>query len=241
MSLEEFTYWAGLLQGEALREYVEDFRRRMFDSGAAVFWMFNDCWPATRSWTTVDYYLRRTPAFHPVRRAMAPRHVVLAADGADDVVVCGINDTPDEVEAELHFGSFNLAGPTYFDQRQRVALRPNARTVLATFPIDRLGDPTTSAAFAMLRGHSDGRLIARNRLLLPDLKEIRWPDAPVNVELRDGRATFRSEAFAWGVCLDLAGERPLADNFFDVYPGMPYVLPWPHAQPPRLLRHGPGA
>ena len=48
MSIEEFTYWGGLIQGEALREYCENFRRRMFDTSAAIFWMYNDCWPATR-------------------------------------------------------------------------------------------------------------------------------------------------------------------------------------------------
>jgi beta-mannosidase len=92
LSIEQFAYWAGLVQGEGLREYVENFRRRMFDSGAAIFWMFNDCWPATRSWTTVDYHLRRTPAFHAVRRAMAPIHLVVAQD-AEEIVVFGINDT----------------------------------------------------------------------------------------------------------------------------------------------------
>jgi len=74
LSIEEFTYWGGLLQGEALREYCENFRRRMFDTSSAIFWMYNDCWPATRSWTIVDYYLRRTPAFAAVRRALQPLH-----------------------------------------------------------------------------------------------------------------------------------------------------------------------
>ena len=74
MSLEEYVYWGGLVEGEGLREYIENFRWRMWSSAAACFWMYNDCWPATRSWTIVDYALRRTPAFHPVRRAMEPVH-----------------------------------------------------------------------------------------------------------------------------------------------------------------------
>ncbi len=39
--------------------------------------------------------------------------------------------------------------------------------------------------------------------------------------------TLTSDAFAWGVCLDVDGEKRLADNCFDLIPGLPYTLPWP--------------
>ena len=35
-----------------------------------------------------------------------------------------------------------------------------------------------------------------------------------------------ADAFAWGVCLDVDGEAALADNCFDLLPGIPYVMPW---------------
>jgi hypothetical protein len=65
-----------------------NFRRRTFDSAAAVFWMYNDVWPAVRSWTIIDHALNRTPAFHPVRRANATVSVVISED-ADRVTVWG--------------------------------------------------------------------------------------------------------------------------------------------------------
>jgi beta-mannosidase len=47
---------------------------------------------------------------------------------------------------------------------------------------------------------------------------------------REGsRAVFSSDVFAWRVCLDLDGELPLPDNFFDLLPGAPYELEWPSA------------
>jgi beta-mannosidase len=233
LSLEEAVYFGGLLQAEALKEYVENFRRRMFDSGAAVFWMFNDYWPATRSWTTVDYSLRRTPSFHPVRRAMAPVHVVLAQEGAE-VVAFGINDTTEAVEADLQLGVFEFTGDVPVERRGRGTLPPNTSTRLASFPLSDWSNPESSAAFAVLR--RGDQMIARNRLMLPPVKELRWPkSAEVKVDVADGVATFRSATFAWNVCLDLDGEQPLADNFFDVYPEMPYRLPWPFDHPPRAL------
>lgn len=44
---------------------------------------------------------------------------------------------------------------------------------------------------------------------------------------------------AWRVCLDLDGEAPLPDNFFDVFPDLPTVLPWPKSLgKPRVLYLG---
>ncbi|HTS19228.1 MAG TPA: hypothetical protein VMP11_16750 [Verrucomicrobiae bacterium] len=231
MSIEEYTYWGGLLQGEALSEYIHNFRRRMFSSAAAVFWMYNDCWPATRSWTIVDYYLRRTPSFHPVRRAMAAVNVVVAQEDGN-VAIFGINDTDEPVHADLHFGVFSLTGGYPRDCRLPVVLHPNASTRLASFPTGVWKNRRSSAAFAVLE--ENGAVLARHRLFLPMFKELRWASPRVSVRLRNGHATFLSPSFVWGVCLDLDGETSLADNFFDLYPGMPYSIPWRRNAPPRI-------
>jgi beta-mannosidase len=65
-----------------------------------------------------------------------------------------------------------------------------------------------------------------------------WPSAHVRVERSGGTAVFQCDTFAWGVCIDLDGATGLPDNFFDVYPGMPVRIPWPHSTPPRILRVG---
>jgi hypothetical protein len=92
-------------------------------------------------------------------------------------------------------------------------------------------------AFAVL---SDGeKEIARDTLILPLYREMKWPRARVNVRLKGGKAIFTSKTFAFRVCLDLDGERALPDNFFDVYPGIPTVLDWPRRLGvPRVLRVG---
>jgi beta-mannosidase len=235
LSPEEWVYWAGLLQGEALREYCDNFHRRMFDSAAAVFWMYNDTWPCSRSWTIVDYRLRRTPAFHPVRRALSPVNVVVVEEGAS-VAVYGINEGREPVAAELRYGLFAIAGGWPLDRRARVTLAPNASTRIAEFARAEWHDERATLAAAVLE--RDGRLIARNRLVLPLFKELAWAPARPRVELRDGVATFTSDTFAWGVCLDLDGEAALADNFFDLYPGVPYSIPWSGREAPRVLRVG---
>jgi len=108
LSLEQYAFWAGLLHGEALEEYIRNFRRRMFSTSSAIFWMYNDVWPATRSWTIVDYYGRRTPAFQPVKRAFQLMRVALAVEG-EEVRVFGVNEGP-SWHGTLHYGLVRLAG-----------------------------------------------------------------------------------------------------------------------------------
>jgi len=244
MSVEEYTFRAGLLQGEALREYCDNFRRRMFDTAASIFWMYNDTWPASRSWTIVDYYLRRTPAFWAVRRAMQPVNVVLATEG-DEVVVFGVNDTAEPVRAQLQYGVFALAGGYPMDRTVAVTLAPNGSTRLATFPAADWPDRTQTMAFAILRqaGRDEnsgkvGQVIARNKLFEPLFKDLHWPTPQVTVRVHNGQAIFTSPTYIWGVCVDLNGDHPLSDNLFDLFPGMDYTIPWPAAAEPKVLWTG---
>jgi beta-mannosidase len=39
--------------------------------GGALVWQLNDCWPVT-SWSIVDYFQRKKPAYYAMRRVLAP-------------------------------------------------------------------------------------------------------------------------------------------------------------------------
>ncbi|MDR0534483.1 MAG: hypothetical protein LBH01_11070 [Verrucomicrobiales bacterium] len=238
LPLENFVFWAGLLQGEALSAFIRNFRRRKFDSAGAVFWMYNDAWPSVRSWTIVDYYLRRTPSFHPVRRAFAPILPVVAQEDGF-VNVYGVNEGA-EWRGRLRFGLCSLATGDYpLAHETEVTLAPNASTLLAQFAFDdwqRLG-VAKSFAFAALE--QDGRLIAQDRLFLPYFKDIHWPEAKIQIQHTGDELRLTADRFAWNVCLDLDGDDQLSDNFFDLLPNQTRVLPWPrdHAKP-RVLHVG---
>lgn len=235
MSLSEYAYWAGLVHGEALAEYCDNFHRRMFDTASAIFWMYNDNWPMVRSWTTVDYYCRRTPAFHPVRRAMEPVRLVLVEQGGG-IRVHGINETCAAIEADLDFGVMELSGGYPLRMSAKVTLPPGASTVVAAFPASKWKRRKASIAFAQLL--DNGRLLTRNRLFTERFKDMEWPAARLSVRVEKGFAVFESPVFTWGVCLDLDGERKLADNFFDVFPGVPYRIPWAGGEPPKVVATG---
>jgi len=217
-----------------LAQYIENFRQRKFNTASAIFWMYNDCWPATRSWTTVDYYLNRTPAFWAVKRSMQPVHVVLVEqDGRVDIY--GVNDTLKPMAGQLRFGVMNLAGGYPLDQSASVEIAANASKVIGSFLADKWNDRTGSLGFAML-SDSAGKMIARNRIYAPLFKEISWPLSKVKVRLECGQAIFTSDTFAWGVCIDLDGREALADNFFDIWPGIAHVIAWNGQEMP-IIKH----
>lgn len=55
LGFEKYPLASALLQAEGLNEYISNYRRRMFSSSSAIFWMYNDSWHVTHGWTIVDY------------------------------------------------------------------------------------------------------------------------------------------------------------------------------------------
>lgn len=238
MPLEDYCFASALLQAEGLCEYIANYRRRMFSSSAAVFWMYNDSWPATHGWTIVDYYLRKKLAYHPVRRAFQPVTVVVAEEGGQ-VRVFGVNDSPDDWEGVLRFGLFRFQGGMPLDEALAVTLPANESVALAEVPREEWQELGTGSAGAFAVLLEDGHVVAQHRLLLERFKDLALVAPTIAVERGEGAATFRSDAFAWGVCLDLDGERPLADNAFDLLPGVEYIVPWSEGLgEPRILMTG---
>jgi beta-mannosidase len=238
MDWEDYAFVSALLQAEGLQEYIANYRRRMFSSSSAIFWMYNDSWPVTHGWTIVDYYLRKKLAYHPVRRAFQPVRVVVAEDNRE-VVVFGVNDAIGEWSGQLRFGLFQLAGGPPVDENKAVTLPPNASTAIARIDRSRwekLGLNQTGA-FAVLS--AGGQMISQHRLFLERFKDLKFIEPKVNLSLKHSVLTLSSQAFAWGVCLDVDGEVPVADNCFDLLPGVPYTLPWPSTLgEPRVVRVG---
>ena len=166
---------------------------------------------------------------------MAPV-IVAVVEEENKIVVFGVNDTTESIQAQLRFGIFLLDGKYLKDESRDVELPSNASTRLAALPADTWTSRSDSMPFAQLT--RDGQLLARGRTFSPLFKEIKWPAATVRVKTQNDLAIFQSDTFDWNVCLDLDGEDPLADNFFDVFPGIPYAIAWNKPALPRILHVG---
>ena len=238
LPFEDYVFLSGLMQSEGLREYINNYRRRMYSSASAIFWMYNDTWPASHGWTIVDYYLRRKLAYHPVRRAFAPMTVIPAVEG-DKILIFGVNENPEPWQGEARSGLFKLAGGLPVDKTVSVTLPPNTSTVIGEIPLADLNalGAENAGAFALLV--KDGATVAQNRLFLARFKDLQWADSEIRVERRGDKAVFSCDTFAWGVCLDPECDSDVPDDLFDLIPGIEYAIDWPADRPlPQVRRTG---
>lgn len=234
---ETYAFASALLQAEGLTEYITNYRRRMFSSAAAIFWMYNDSWPTTHSWTIVDYYRRKKLAYHPVRRAFQPISVVCAQEPDGTYSVYGINETDSEQSLRFLSGALYVEGFDDFEGYpvEDVTLSPNTTKCIASYSGKF---PYFAALF-----RSSGERVAQHRVFFQRFHELNLdPNPEISLTLENGVLTLRSDVFVWGVCLDIDGERPVADNGFDLLPCVPYSLPWDETVlgEPKVLRTGNG-
>lgn len=60
------------LQYEWVRVVFESVKRNIGYNNGIVFWMYNDCWPASTGWAFVDYYCRPKASYYSFKRCGAP-------------------------------------------------------------------------------------------------------------------------------------------------------------------------
>ncbi len=233
MSIADYVYYGGFLQGDALTEYILNFRRRMSTTtGSAIFWMYEDCWPATRSWTIVDYLRNRTPSFFPVKRAFAPIAVdiVRAAGGGFDLY--GINEYLTQKKVRIRWAAFvpdaqasaqtsaqaSAQADAVVWQEAEALLDANSSSVILHI------DPPAGTIPCVMLYDRDGTLLARRRFVDRPYHELGLAKPEIRVHLdADGTAVYECDTLAIGVCIDLDGDdKNLSDNFFDLYPGVPH-------------------
>lgn len=77
------------VQCESLRIALENYRRNKWFSSGILFWMLNDCWPASSGWSLIDYYAMPKPAYYAFKRCAKPVIASIErANGHYKVYVC---------------------------------------------------------------------------------------------------------------------------------------------------------
>ncbi len=218
MTMAQLVEASQLLQAEALKTATEQARRRKFDCGGSMFWMFPDAWGEI-GWSVVDYYLRRKAAYDYIRRASAPVLVSIKEEECG-VSVWVVNDTRARIGGTLECALLSFDGRTHSRTAQAVDIPPNAsvRCVMERMNLMRSGD------FYLARLRGSGGVIADNTFFFLNIKSLKMPSAKVNaavVERGVGHAVLRlsADVFAHFVRIDLPDGLDTDDRCFDLLPG----------------------
>jgi len=221
LSLEEAVFAGGFVQSEGLTSYIDSFRSKKFTCSAAIFWMYNDCWPSTISWTIIDYYLNRTPSFYSVKRAFAPIRVLIVQDNSVFKIIIN-NDLLSEESLSLRFGLFSCDGAYLLDETKSVSVASNSCDSYATIELKAYSDPD-AIPFAVIY-NSNGDLLSQNRYLKDKFYEMPLEESAIKVTVNENEVIFQSSVFVVGVGLQISDDENIKDNMFDLFPNIPYSV-----------------
>jgi beta-mannosidase len=214
-------YATQFVQAEAMRHAYEAFRRRWQTPGAracggALVWQLNDCWPVT-SWAVIDSDGRPKPAWHTIRRAMAPLACAVRRDDAG-VSAWAVNGTDAVLTVQARWQLLAIDGEPIDDKTTGdVSLAANAVTPLTPPPAWFADRARPLIARLTLTGPTQA---AQAHAWPEPFRWHRFPDPQVQVVAEPGGDFVQVSASrpAKGVWLEAPDGR-FEDNFLDLLPG----------------------
>ena len=224
-SLAEHVYATQFVQAEAMRVAYQDFRRRWQQPGAravggALVWQLNDCWPVT-SWALIDSSGSVKPAWHAVRRALAPVAVAVRLE-AGQARLALMNGRSATQELTLQLRVMTMDGRAVFDTRLNHQAVPASSCIELTQALPVWGDEPVVAELLALDAQS-GSELARDCAWTEPFKFYPLGSAQLNI-VRDGeRLVIRCDRPVKGLWLQANGT-DWSDNFIDLLPGVPRCI-----------------
>ncbi len=216
LSDEEYLYYGGLNYGVMVSYALESMRFRPACHGS-LFWMFNEPWGEV-GWAVVDYYLRRKIGWWFVKRAFAPRRLILRVT-AGKIVATLANDLSAALSGTLEYGYVSLDGKDGRVRQKEFTAKGNTRTILAAFAQGDF-DPHRGVWFARVLTEPS---IAPGLLRTCNHRELATTSARLQhaITPAEGNAyevSVWTDVFAHAVELSLPGHARCEDNYFDLLP-----------------------
>ena len=197
--------------------------------GGVLVWQMNDCWP-TISWSIVDYFLTKKPAYYAIRRALKPiaagvqrQHhdwsVVHARPAKTSSFSAWVTSSEQEevvVTVEIRFVSIKTGRDIRDTVVKNVPLLPNGTTDILEGQIDNIND---EPCVISLRALKDDTVVSQDVDWPQPLKYLDFSNRGVKVErIPDGYLVSAKRPTKGLVIEEVAGVT-LEDNCIDIVPG----------------------
>ncbi|MCE4540284.1 hypothetical protein LXT12_23820 [Pelomonas sp. P7] len=214
-TLAEHVYATQFVQAEAMRVAYQDFRRRWQRPGAravggALVWQLNDCWPVT-SWALIDAAGTVKPAWHAVRRALAPVAVAVRLE-AGQARLAVMNGTTEALTPTLQLRVFALDGRQLASSRLALDV-PASASAETTQALPLLGGPVVAELCAL---DAEGRELARDCAWTEPFRFYQLGGACIDIVRAGSALALSCDRPVKGLWLQGAD---LDDNFIDLVPG----------------------
>ncbi|MBB6674035.1 glycoside hydrolase family 2 protein [Cohnella nanjingensis] len=216
------------VQYEFERLQGEHYRRRKYETSGLLFWMYNDCWPAS-GWSMVDYFGLPKAGYFGAKKAFRPLMISLE-DREQEIDIWMVNDTLERYSGEIVVRSAKTDGQELFVSRFEVNVPENSATRAGTLNKKKVGlvtgaaDVVVQASWypAERNGLHEG--LEADRAFYFDVMpcELQYPKAALHVSFLpnddySGAIEIRTDVFARVVTIE--DELLVEDNYFDMMPG----------------------
>lgn len=210
---------------EWIRLQVETARRNKWYCSGILFWMYNDCWPAS-GWSIVDFYGYPKAGWYAMKDRSKP--LIVSIEETEDnyrIWVCNdlLNDA--QVYTTLYTLSFTGKRDLYCETNADVCA--NSSMQVLTVPKAEMQN-----------------VLNRDSLLICDMKsaagsdrawlygymprEMQLPEAYLKTEIKadgsSGNIVISTDNYARVVTLD--ADLDFSDNYFDMLPGETRIITW---------------
>ena len=170
-------------------------------------WMYNDIWP-TGTWSVIDYYLDKKPAYYAMKRCFAPTAMQFCRLG-DKISLRVMSDTQ-AFCAEIEYGVKTYGGKIVRSERKRLASECGG---VAVFDV---GFPLEEGDYLYAKG--GGLSAVYNLRRFTDMKyEPRYAFSVKQVSGNEAEAVLRAETFV--PCVRILTDGEPEDNYFDLDAG----------------------
>ena len=196
------------IQCEWVRLTKELALRNLGYTNGIIYWMFNDCWPASAGWAFVDYYMRRKPSYYTFMRLSAS--VTGSVDlSTKKLVITNTADEPKAAFVRVHI----LDMKDGFKELECLE-----KTVLldtySTAAID-ISDRISERILAVIDVESEGNI---NRSFYKRGKlEIVRNDAFTILGRSENEIVIKADSYLQAV--ELEGDYNFSDNYFTMLKG----------------------
>jgi beta-mannosidase len=226
LGMAESLYYQEIIERQRRGRSADDplERRRC---GGYLVWKFNESWPQIYS-AKVDYFLEPYHAYYAIRRAFAP--VLLSFEIGNAIWLWAVNDTTSMVTGTFKVQLFHLDQSKVRKELVReVTVAPGRSLVVVRLDEAGISSFRREHILSATMVDQSGTLIAQAVALTDIERRVCFPEARLNVTIRNDNLVITSDMFARTVCLegDAHGDQSgwfFDDNYFDLLPNETKVV-----------------
>lgn len=195
-------------QYEWVRVTMENIRRNRGYVNGLIYWMWNDCWPASAGWAFVDYYGLPKASFYAFKRCAGNLLASIHKSNQYDIHLC--NDGLDDIDVTLAL-CYIKDGKAFPIAKQTVSIAAQTSETVYRLALSALPEGAIllcDASFA--EGHDRAFYREGDLPMIPCT-------APQIIERTENSITLTAADYIHAV--ELEGEYVFEDNYFSLVPG----------------------